>query len=129
MQRVAFDFRRPSFVAFDQKSCGDAANGHRRRVKQRSSRDQVLRLPDVRNDLLWRLSRTCSHARERHRRTHQLEERAPRDRIGNRFNLRRKLVVQTLLKSGIAGAFFERAPKAANRVGTGDLGIGDYWCL
>ena len=48
-----------------------------------------------------RLPRAGRDAGERQRRAHQLQERPARDRIGDRFDLRRKFVVQALLKGRI----------------------------
>ena len=110
VKRVAFDLGRPSFVALDQQPGDDAAKRHGRRVEQRPARNDFLGLPHVGDDLLGGLPRAGGDAGERHRRAHQLEEGAPRDRIGDRFDLRRELVVQTFAKRGIVRELVERAP-------------------
>ena len=56
MLRVALDLRRAPFVALDEQAGGDAAERHRRREEQRPAGDQLLGLPDVRDDLLVRLA-------------------------------------------------------------------------
>ena len=93
MQRVAFDLRRPALVAFDEQPGRDAAERHRGREEERPAGDDLLGLPDVRDDLFGRLARARGDAGERERRAHQLQERSPRDRIGDRFDLRGELVV------------------------------------
>ena len=86
VQRVAFDLRRPALVALDQQAGGDAAERHRGREEQRLARDHLFGLPDVRDDLLRRLTRAGGDAGQRHRRAHQLQKRPPRHRIGDRFD-------------------------------------------
>ena len=113
VERIAFDLRRPSFVAFDEQTGGDAADRHRGRVEKRSARNELFGLPDVGNDLLGRLPRTRGDASERHRCAHQPQERAPRNGIRDRFDFRREFVVEPLLKSRIVRAFVERSPTFA----------------
>jgi hypothetical protein len=86
MQRIPLDLGRAAFVTLDQQSRRDAAERHRRGEEQRFAGNEVFGLADVRNDLLQRLSRARRDARERQRGAHQLEERAPRHRIGDRLH-------------------------------------------
>ena len=49
---VAFDLRRAALVALDQEADAGPGKRHRRRVEERLARNQLLGLPDVRNDAL-----------------------------------------------------------------------------
>ena len=122
MERVALDLGWPSLVTFDQQTGGDAAKGHRRRVEQRPARHDLLGLANVGDDLFGGLPRARGHAGQRHRRAHQLEERPARDRVADRFNLGRELVLQPLAKRRIVRELVERAPERSLMQG---LGIGD----
>ena len=112
MLRIAFDLGRPSFVAFDEKTGGDAAKRHCGRKEKWLARDDLFRLADVRHDLFLGLARARSQAGERERGAHEFQEGPALDRIGNGFDLRRKLVVQTLSERRVAGQFVQRAPPA-----------------
>ncbi len=74
MERVPLDFRGPAHVALDEQSRREPGESHRGREEERLARHDLLRLPDVRDDLLVRLSGAGGHTRERERRTHELEE-------------------------------------------------------
>ena len=105
MQRIAFDLGRPPLVAFNQQTGRDAADRHGGREEHRPAGNQFFRLANIGNDLFGRLTRARRHTGQRDRRTHQLQKGATLNRIGNRFDRRRKFVVQAFLKSRIAGLF------------------------
>jgi hypothetical protein len=109
-------------MALDQEAGGHAAHGHRRRVEQGLAGDQLFRLPNVGDDFLWRLFRAGGDTREPERRAHQFEERAARHRIGDRLDLRRELVVEQFLKSGVARLLLQAPPELG---ATRGLGAGD----
>ena len=111
MKGVALNLGRASLVAFDEQSRRDAAERHRGRIEERHARHELFGLADEGHDLLRRLPRACGHSRQRHRGTHQLQERPARHRIGDRFHLRRELVVQVLAERRIVGSLFEGSPK------------------
>ena len=90
---VALDLGRPPLVALDEQPGADAAEGHRRRVVKRPARHDLLGLPDVWDDLLGGLARAGGHPGEPERGAHELEKGSPLNRIGDRFDLRRELVV------------------------------------
>ena len=71
---IAFDFGRMTLVTFHKHRRGDAGKRDRGREEQRPARNQVLRLPDVGNDLFGRLLRAGADAGQRQRRAHQLQE-------------------------------------------------------
>ena len=96
MRGVALDLGRPSLVALDEEPRGDAAERHGRGEEERLAGYEVFGLTDVRDDLFRGLPGARADTREGDRRAHQLEERPPRDRIGDRLDLRRELVVQPL---------------------------------
>ena len=110
MRRVAFNLRRPSFVAFDEQPGRAAAEGHRGGVKQRPAWNDVFGLAHVRKNLLGRLARAAGHARQRERRPHQFQKRSPLDRVEGLGQPRRKLVADELVEVG-AVVFLERPPE------------------
>ena len=111
MQRVAFDFRRPTLVAFDEEPGCDAAEWHGRRIEERLARDELFGLSDVRNDVFRRLSCARTETRERERRAHQLQKRAALDGINDHFDPRGKFLLQELPKSRIVRLLLERPPE------------------
>ncbi len=48
---IAFDFCRPSFMAFDEHSDGVGAEGHRRSEKHRLAQNHPVRLLHIRNEV------------------------------------------------------------------------------
>ena len=113
MIRIAFDLRRASLVALDEKARADAAERHRGRVEERLAWNRFLGLPDVGNDRLLRLARARRDAGERKGGAHHPEKFAPLDRIGDLFDRGRELVVQPLPECGILRQFVERSPEGA----------------
>src|SRR5207248_2442506 len=77
MFRVPFDLGRSPFVRFDQNPAGISAKREGRRVVEWLSRDHFFRLPNIRNDVLRRLPRATSSARERDGSAHQLDKLPP----------------------------------------------------
>jgi hypothetical protein len=110
VERIALDLRGAAFVTLDQQTRSDTADGHRCGVVQRPAGHHFLGLPHVGHDCLERLAGAGGDAGEAERGAHQLEERAPCHRIGDRFDFGRELVVQPLLKCRIVGLFLERPP-------------------
>ena len=111
MERVAFDLRRPSFVAFDEHARCDAANRHRRRVEERPARHKAFGLTHVRQNFFRRLPRARRDAGERDRRAHQFEERPPSHGIGDRLDLGGKFVGESILERRIARELVQRSPE------------------
>ena len=91
----------------------DAAERHGRGVEERPAGDDLLRLPDVRDDLLFRLARAGAHAGERERRAHQLQELPAAGRVGELRGLCRELAVDVLAELRRVGQLFEAAPVRA----------------
>src|SRR5947208_2071660 len=91
------------------------AEGHGSCEEGRPSRNQRLGLRHVRHDLFDRLARAAGDAGQRHRRAHQFQKGPARGRIGDGFNLGRKLVVQSLEKRRILSALVEGSPPAVAR--------------
>ncbi len=110
MLGVALDLGRPPFVALDQQAGRHAAERHRGREEQRPAGDDLLGLPDVGDDLLsgWRVQAvtpaSASDAPISFRNVRRV------DRIGDRLDLGRELVVQPLAEGGIVGQLVERPP-------------------
>ena len=107
---IAFDLRRPAFVAFDQQARADAAVRHRGREKQRLAGNFFFGLADVRDDQFLRLHRARGDAGQRHRRAHQLQEVAAADRIEPLRGVARELAMQVVLELRRLGDFVEAAP-------------------
>ena len=100
---VAFDLRRPAFVALDEEADAGAGKRHRRRVEERLAGHQLFGLPHVGNDLLVRLPRAGADAGQRQRRAHQLQEAAAADRIEPLRGVLRELAMQEFLELGRLG--------------------------
>src|SRR5882762_7720013 len=108
---VAFDLRRPTFVALHEQANRIRAKRHRGGIKLRLAEGHSIGLLDVRHDVLLRRSPAAGKSRKSQRCRHQLQEIAPVDRVvplGRR--LPRKFTMQQILKFGIAGELLERAP-------------------
>ena len=110
---LPFDFGRTPHVAFDQHRLGDAGERDRAREEQRSAGNEILRLPDVGNDLFRRLLGARADARERERRAHQLQELPASLRVIPLGGLLGKLAVQILAELERVGQFAEAAPVQA----------------
>ena len=111
MLLVAFDLRRAVHVAFDQHRGRIATEFECSRVKQRTSGNEFLRLPDVGNDWLNRLLGACGHSRQRHGGTEELYEVAPRN-FGQPLGCALgKLAVHLLLELRIVVEFLQAAPE------------------
>jgi len=113
MLGVAFNLRRPAFVALDEKSYSRSSERHRRRVEQGLPRDNFLRLPYVGHDgFIW-LPGTGAHAGEGQGGSHELEEASPTHRIEPLRCVLRELAMQELLEFGRFGDRLEAAPVIA----------------
>ena len=114
MLRVALELRRTPLVALREHALCDAAERHRCGIKQRAARHEILRLPDVRRDVLIGLARARAQARQRQRRAHQLEEIAPPlDRIlvvAPADGLLRKFPFEEMAKLRRLGQLFQAPP-------------------
>src|SRR3954470_14815297 len=117
MVGISFDLRRASHVALDEHAMRVAADWHRGGEENRLARDQILRLPNVRDDLL-RGTIASRQTAERHRGAHELHEIAPvdatlqRQRAGGELRLHDLLEIlarQLLEAPPVLGAepFFE----------------------
>ena len=91
----------------------EAALRHRRREEQRPARDDLLGLPDVRDDVFFGLAGAGADAGERERRAHQLQELAAAGRVGELRGLRRELPLHVLAELRRVGQFLEAAPVGA----------------
>src|SRR5260221_1925443 len=109
MVRVALDLRRPVHVRLDQDAGGVAAEGHGAGEEDRLAGDEVLRLADVRDDLRRGIVAGGQTA-ESHRGSHQLEEVAAADAIGERRGLARELLFEELVELIAARELLEAAP-------------------
>ena len=121
MLGVAFDFGRTPHMALDQDRLRDAGQRNGARKKQRTARDEVLGLLDVRDDLLGRLLGARADAGERERRAHELQELAPAFRVVPLGGLLGELPVQVLAELERVGQLAEAAPVHA-AVGAGETG-------
>ena len=107
---IAFDFRRPSFVAAHEQRRRNTAQGEGCRKEQPFPRDEFFRLADVRNNVFGRLNDATTQARERQRRAHDLQERSAFDRVIPFVGGVRKLATHELFDDRRVGEIFERAP-------------------
>ena len=111
MIRVAFDFRRATFMAFHEQADGIRTKRHGRGIKLWLAGDQSIGLLDVRYDVLFRCATAAGEACKRQRCRHQLQEIAPVDGvIPLRRRLSWKFAMQQLFKLRITGELLERAP-------------------
>ena len=118
MVRITLDFGRTPHVTLDQHGMCDAGERNGAREEQRSAGDEILRLTDVRDDGLGWLLRARSDARQRERRTHELQELAAALGIVPLGGLFRELPVEVLAKAGCVRQLAETAPiQSAARVG------------
>src|SRR5690349_4704955 len=108
---IAFDLRRPAFVAAHEDRYSGAKQRRSRRVEESFTRNVFFRLFHVRNNLLGWLKNTTTQARQRERRPHQLDECATLDRIVPLFRLLRKLTRHKLTKHRRISQFFKTAPE------------------
>jgi hypothetical protein len=111
---VPLDLRRAAHVRLGQHAAGDAAEGHGRGEEERLAGDEVLRLADVRDDLLLGAV-ARGEAGQGHRRRHELDEVAPVDAALQRQGLLRELVRQHVVEGAAARELVERAPVLARR--------------
>ena len=119
---VALDFGRPPHMAFDQNRHGRAAERNRAGEVERPSRNDFLRLPDVRDDGFGGLFGAGAHTRQRQRGAHQLEEVAASFRVVPFRGLIRELPVQVVAEFRRVGQLAEAAPIEA-AVGAGETGF------
>jgi hypothetical protein len=108
--RVAFDLRRPAFVALDQQTHPGAGKRHRGGVEQRLARHELFGLTHVRHELFGGLARARADAGQRERCRHQLQEAAATDGIEPLGGVLRELAVQELLELRRARQRFEASP-------------------
>ena len=113
MLGIALELRRPAHVVLGEQRLGKASLHHRGRVEERPARNDLLGLPDVRNDLFFRLPRAGADAGEGERRPHQLEELPPARRVVELRSLRRELTIDVLVEFRRVGQFVETAPIGA----------------
>ncbi len=113
MLGVALNLRRSPHVILDEHGAADARERHRGREEERPPRHELLGLPDVRHDPLFRLLGAGADAGERERRAHQLQELPARDGIGELGGLLGELVTHVPLKLVGLGGLFEAAPVRA----------------
>src|SRR3954451_9510654 len=77
MELIAFELRRTALVGFTDDAALITTAVNRGREDQRLARRHLLGLANVRNDVLAGLLDASAHTRQRQRRAHYLEERAP----------------------------------------------------
>src|SRR5947207_7986992 len=106
---IAFDLRRMKFMRLDEHAAGVAAEDDRRGEEHWIAGDQILRLLDVRDDLLRRLT-TRGQSRGRDRSSHQLDEVAPVDAVAQRHRLARELFLEEFVEGLGARELLEAAP-------------------
>ena len=105
---IALDLRRPPHVALDEHARADAAEGERGGEVERLAGDEVLRLADVRDDLLRRAV-ARREPRQRDRSAHQLDEVAAVDAALERQRLLRELLLHAREEVVVARKLIERA--------------------
>ncbi len=109
---VAFDLGRPPLVALDQDAARVAVVAGRRREEERAARDELLRLPHVRQDLLLGLLGAGRETGERERSPHQGHELAAALGVLEHRGLLGELAVQELEERGRVGELVEALPEA-----------------
>ena len=107
---VTFDFSGPALVTLDNHSGRHPVELHCRSKEHRLAWHQLLRLTDVRGDVLGRLPCARREAGESERCSHQLEKLAPADRIIPLGRIFREFPMQQFLKLFGLGQLFEAAP-------------------
>ena len=135
--RIAVDLDRPELVALDQQRHSARGERMRRGKVHRLAENQILRRLDVGINRLIGLLGATGQARESHRRAHQFEEAAPRNRIDPLLRRRGKLALHRSLKFLVlASSSSERqyflpfvpaqlAPHRLKRHGLGQPGAGN----
>jgi len=113
MLGVAFELRRAPEVILGEKRHSQPADGHGGGVEQGPSRNDLLRLPDVGDELLVRLARAGADARQRERRAHQLQELTSTGRVVELGSLRRKLALDVLADLRSVRELLQAAPETA----------------
>src|SRR5438132_2890354 len=123
---IAFDLRRPAFVAPHQQRRGDAAKRECSCEVETFAWSFFFGLLDVRNNFLGRLNYTTAQAGERQRRAHQFQKRAALDRVVPFFGLLREFATNEFFEDGRVGEFFKAAPVSLVRTtcGSGWLTFG-----
>src|SRR5437763_110761 len=106
---IPFDLGRMKFVRLDEHSGGDAANRESRREEHRLAGYQILRLPDIWNDRLLRLT-ACRKSCSSDGRSHQLDEVAPVDAIAEGHRLTRELFLEKFVERIAARELLEAPP-------------------
>ena len=118
---IAFDLGRPPHVALDEHRVRVTAVSDRARKEERTPGNDVFRLPDVGNDLFFRLTGAGADASQRQRRAHQLQEIASPLGIVPLRRLLRELSVQVVAEFRRIGQLAEAAPVQA-ALGAGKTG-------
>ncbi len=111
MAIIAFNLDRTEFAASDEKRRRVSAKRECGGVEHRPPRNQLFRLANIRNNGFKRLTSAGRHAGERERRTHELQESSPRNRIqpfGRTFG---KFAVHHFLEIGTARQFLQASPE------------------
>jgi len=111
MRGVAFDLGGPAFMAFDQQPVAAPPIVIRPSRNRAVFLERDLRLPDITERSSPPLSRAGRETAERQRRAHQLQKAPARDRIDDRFYLRRELVAEMIAKRRVVGVFVEQCAR------------------
>src|SRR5579862_2210497 len=110
MIRVPFDLRWPSLVTFHKDAGSVAAELHGGGKEERFARDDLLRLPHVRDDPFNRLLGAGAETRQRQGSAHEFQEIPPAERVRPFRSPGWKLAVQEIEELRRPGGFLETAP-------------------
>ncbi len=110
---VALDLRRPPLVALHEDAARVAVVGDRGGEVERAARHELLRLPDVGEDLLRGLLRAGGQTGQRQRGPHEGEELPAALRVLEGGGLLRELPVEELQEAGAVRELLEALPVAA----------------
>ena len=110
MVGISFRLDRPAHVAAHQHGNRPIGERHGGSEIQRLPGNDLFRLLDVGNDELWRLLGASAQARQRQRRTHQLQKISARNAVIPNRSLPRKLAMQHVAEAIAIRQFFQAAP-------------------
>src|SRR6267142_1860274 len=111
MVRISLKLRGTSFVASGQQRRRDSTERRSGGVEECPSGNNVLRLPDIRNNFFRILKYAAAHTGQRKRSSHQLQKRAAFDRIIPLFGMLRVFAFDKLAKLRRVGQLLETAPR------------------
>jgi len=110
MIRIAFDFRRSSFVTLHQYADRIRAKRHRRRKKVWPPQNHAIRLFHVRAKVRLIRQSAARQSRQGQRSTHQFQKVAAIHRVVPLGSMSREFAVQQISKMRIVRQFLQRPP-------------------